>query len=121
MMPTTCVYQPFDTVLLLLRSRPGALLLCTLVLASSTNVFAQRRTEALHNPTFFTSVPRSLLIRIIRAEDERRWDNEVRDLLSARSSVVRSRAALAAGRIGNEDSVGDLIALLRHDDEMDVR
>jgi cyclophilin family peptidyl-prolyl cis-trans isomerase/HEAT repeat protein len=61
------------------------------------------------------------LIRIIRAEDERRWDNEVRDLLSARSSVVRSRAVLAAGRIGNEGSVADLITLLRHDDERDVR
>jgi cyclophilin family peptidyl-prolyl cis-trans isomerase/HEAT repeat protein len=28
---------------------------------------------------------------------------------------------MAAGRIGNEDSVPDLIKLLRHDDEMDVR
>ncbi|MEP6912884.1 MAG: HEAT repeat domain-containing protein, partial [bacterium] len=61
------------------------------------------------------------MIRIIRAEDERRWDNDVRDLLSARSSVVRGRAALAAGRIGNEDSIADLITLLRHDDEMGVR
>ena len=61
------------------------------------------------------------MIRIIRAEDERRWDNDVRSLLSARSSIVRRRAALAAGRIGNEESVADLITLLRHDDEMDVR
>ncbi len=120
-MPKTCAYQPFDTVLLLFKSRAGALVLCVLVLASSINVFAQSRTQVLHNPTSFTSVPRILVIRIIRAEDERRWDNDVRDLLSARSSVVRSRAALAAGRIGNEDSVADLITLLRHDDELDVR
>jgi cyclophilin family peptidyl-prolyl cis-trans isomerase/HEAT repeat protein len=60
-------------------------------------------------------------MRIVRAEDERRWDKDVRDLLSARSSVVRRRAALAAGRIGNEDSVADLIKLMGHDDEMDVR
>jgi cyclophilin family peptidyl-prolyl cis-trans isomerase/HEAT repeat protein len=33
---------------------------------------------------------------------------------------VRSRAALAAGRIGNEDAVADLITLLR-DDEIEVR
>ena len=120
-MPKTCAYQPSETVLVLFKSRAGALLLCALVVASQTNVFGQGRTEVLHNPTFFTSVPRNLLIRIIRAEDERRWDHDVRDLLSARSAVVRSRAALAAGRIGNEDSVADLINLLRHDDEMDVR
>jgi cyclophilin family peptidyl-prolyl cis-trans isomerase/HEAT repeat protein len=85
------------------------------------NVFSQNRTRLLQNPTSFTSVPPNLLIRIVRAEDERRWDKDVRDLMSARSAVVRSRAALAAGRIGNEDSVPDLIKLLRHDDEMDVR
>src|SRR6202521_1976703 len=104
-MPKTCASQPFDTVPLLFKSRIVALVLCALVLASSINVFAQSRTQVLHNPTSFTSVPRSLLIRIIRAEDERRWDNDVRSLLSARSSIVRRRAALAAGRIGNEDSV----------------
>src|SRR3989441_2219898 len=120
-MPKASAYQPFDTVLLLFKSRAGALVLCVLVLASSISVFARGRSQVLHNPTSFTSVPRILLIRIIRAEDERRWDNDVRSLLSARSSVVRSRAALAAGRIGNEDSVTDLITLLRHDDEPDVR
>ena len=120
-MSKTCAYQPFDTVLFLFKSRAAALLLCALVVASSTNGFAQSRTQVLHNPTYFTSVPRNLLIRIIRAEDERRWDNDVRDLLSARSAVVRRRAALAAGRIGNEDSVADLITLLHHDDELDVR
>src|SRR3989440_7524995 len=120
-MPKTCAYQPIDTVLFLFKSRAGGLLLCALVVASSSNGFAQKRTEVLHNPTSFTSVPRILLIRIIRAEDERRWDNDVRSLLSARSSVVRRRAALAAGRIGKEDSVADLITLLRHDDELDVR
>jgi len=114
-------YQPFKTVLSFFNSRAGGLVLCTLVYVSSTNVFSQGRDQVLHNPTYFTSVPRSLLLQIVRAEDERRWDADVRNLLSARSAVVRSRAALAAGRIGNEGSVADLIALLRRDDELDVR
>ncbi len=105
------------------RSRflPGALMLCALLTLSTTSVFSQSRTQVLQNPTSITSVPRNLLIQIIRAEDERRWDNDVRSLLSARSAVVRRRAALAAGRIGNEDSVADLIVLLRGDDELHVR
>jgi len=120
-MPKNYKYPPFDTVLLLFNPRAGVLLLCALVVTSSTNVFSQSRTQVLHNPTSFTSVPQNLLIRIIRAEDERRWDDDVRNLLSARSAVVRRRAALAAGRMGNEDSMADLITLLRHDDELDVR
>jgi HEAT repeat protein len=69
----------------------------------------------------FTSVPKILLLQIVRAEDERRWDNDLRGLLSARAAVVRTRAALAAGRIGNEAAVADLLPLLQHDDEPDVR
>jgi cyclophilin family peptidyl-prolyl cis-trans isomerase/HEAT repeat protein len=104
-----------------LRLRANFLVLCALTIVLSSNAFCQNRTQVLQNPTSITSVAPALLIRIVRAEDERRWDKDVRDLLSARSAVVRSRAALAAGRIGNEDSVPDLIKLLRHDDEMDVR
>ena len=57
----------------------------------------------------------------MRAVDERRWDNDLRSLFSARNARVRKRAALAAGRIGNEDSVADLTRLLNHDDESEVR
>lgn len=103
------------------RFAVGAVMLSVLLTAPATNVLAQRRTQTLQNPTLFTSVPRNLLIRIIRAEDERRWDKDLRDLFSARSEVVRLRAALAAGRIGDEASVSDLIILLRQDSEMDVR
>lgn len=117
-MPTT---RSDSTITSRFRFGPGALVLCALVTISTTTAFPQRRTQALHNPTSITSVPLDLLVRIIRAEDERRWDNDVRSLLSARSAVVRRRAALAAGRIGNEDSVKDLIVLLRQDDEISVR
>ncbi|HEX9630518.1 MAG TPA: HEAT repeat domain-containing protein, partial [Pyrinomonadaceae bacterium] len=84
-------------------------------------MFAQKRPQILHNPTSGDPVPKLLLLRIVRAEDERRWDNDLRDLFRARNANVRSRAALAAGRIGNEAAITDLVELLRHDDETDVR
>ena len=64
--------------------------------------------------------PRNVTLRIMKAEDERRWDDELRQLLSDPSPVVRKRAALAAGRIGNEDSVAELGKLLE-DKDTDVR
>jgi len=115
----TC--QTFGSPFHLLRLRAKVPFLCALMLVLSANVFSQGRTRVLQNPTSFTSVPKNLLIRMLRAEDERRWDKDVRDLLSARSAIVRSRAVLAAGRIGYEDCVPDLIKLLRHDDETGVR
>ena len=87
----------------------------------STNVLAQKRAEVLHNPTSGDPVPKLLLLRIVRAEDERRWDDDLRSLFRARNANVRSRAALAAGRIGNEAAVADLIQLLEHDDDIEVR
>ena len=92
-----------------------------LLLLVSLGVSAQKRTQILHNPTSGNPVPKLLLLRIIRAEDERRWDDDLPSLFRARNANVRSRAALAAGRIGNEAAVADLIELLRHDDETDVR
>lgn len=98
-----------------------ALSLCVLVLILATSVFSQRRAQVLQNPTSGAPVSKILLLQIARAEDERRWDNDLRRLFSARNAAVRSRAALAAGRIGNEDAVADLITLLRQDDEPNVR
>ena len=103
------------------RSSVGALTLCALLVISATSVFSQGRSRVLHNPTSGDPVPKILLLQIIRAEDERRWDDDLRSLFSARNSHVRARAALAAGRIGNEAAVSDLIRLLEHDDESDVR
>ncbi len=98
-----------------------ALTACAVLLVSVANVFPQSRTQGLQNPTSGDPVSKILLLRILRAEDERRWDEDLRSLFSARNALVRARAALAAGRIGNEDSVADLIGLLRHDDESSVR
>ncbi|HJS24325.1 MAG TPA: HEAT repeat domain-containing protein, partial [Pyrinomonadaceae bacterium] len=61
------------------------------------------------------------LLQIVKAEDERRWDNDLRDLLSSSNVLVRKRAALAAGRIGEEDAIGPLTNLLEKDADPEVR
>src|ERR1041385_2695299 len=66
-------------------------------------------------------VPPSTLLQIIKAEDERRWDDTLRNLLSSPNASIRNRAALAAGRIGNEDSVSALTPLLEKDADVSVR
>src|SRR5260370_211537 len=87
-----------------------------LVVASVTAVTGQRpkaRTAA--------SIPANILLRIIRAEDQRRWDDNLKSLLTDKDSKVRKRAALAAGRIGDERAVPALIELLKGDADNDVR
>ena len=46
-------------------------------------------------------VPPPTLLQIVKAEDERRWDDVLRNLLSSPNPSIRIRAALAAGRIGS--------------------
>ena len=84
-----------------------ALLIC-IALASTS--FAQKR-----------SIPAPTLLLITKAEDERRWDDDLRKLFSSPNASVRSRAALAAGRIGNEDSLASLTELLEKDADPSVR
>ena len=67
------------------------------------------------------SISTAILVRIIRAEDERRWDGNLLSLLTNRDPAVRVRAALAAGRIGNEGSLAELSNLLGHDEDQAVR
>jgi cyclophilin family peptidyl-prolyl cis-trans isomerase/HEAT repeat protein len=106
---------------LLSRAGIAASTTCALLLVSTTHVLPQSRARGLHNPTSGDPVPKLLLLRILRAEDERRWDDELRSLFSARNAAVRSRAALAAGRIGDESALGELRVLLQRDDEPYVR
>ena len=84
-----------------------ALLIC-IALASIS--FAQKR-----------SIPAPTLLLITKAEDERRWDDDLRKLFSSPNALIRKRAALAAGRIGNEDSLASLIELLEKDADPSVR
>src|SRR6185295_12816317 len=67
------------------------------------------------------AVPPPTLLQIVKAEDERRWDGELRGLLSSPNSAIRKRAALAAGRIGNEDAISALTPLLEKDANVSVR
>ena len=60
-------------------------------------------------------------LRILKAEDERRWDADLKGLLADSNPAIRKRAALATGRIGNEDSVSALANLLQQDKDTDVR
>ncbi len=68
-----------------------------------------------------TGTPDATLLRIMKAEDERRWDQDLGVLLSDKDPAVRKRAALAAGRIGNEGAVQMLVPLLEKDPARDVR
>lgn len=115
------MHTSFKTDRSISRSTASVLTLSALLFISATSSFSQRRSQILHNPTSGDPVPKILLLRIIRAEDERRWDDDLRSLFSARNSNVRVRAALAAGRIGNDAAISDLIRLLEHDDESNVR
>jgi len=78
---------------------------------------------ALSSPTFAQKrpVPTATLLVITRAEDERRWDDDLRKLLSNPNAAIRQRAALAVGRIGDERSVSALTDLLQKDVDLAVR
>ena len=68
------------------------------------------------------TVPQETLLQIIEAEDERRWDaSEFGKLFEDANASVRRRAALAAGRIGDEGAVASLSALLYGDQDERVR
>src|SRR6185295_20120018 len=62
-----------------------------------------------------------IAVTIMQAEDERRWSDELMQLLSNQSPVVRKRAALAAGRIGDEGAVKSLSYVLERDTDTSVR
>ena len=66
-------------------------------------------------------VPADVMLRIVRAEDERRWDDALGLLLFDKEPRVRERSALAAGRIGDERSVASLVSLIQTDREPSVR
>jgi len=88
-----------------------------LVVASVTAVAAQRPKAK----TFATSIPTNILLKIIRAEDQRRWNDNLKSLLTDKDPKVRKRAALAAGRIGDERALPALIELLHGDADNNVR
>ena len=82
---------------------------------------AAERPEATR-PRAGARVPQETLLRVMAAEDERRWEeSDLGALLKEASAAVRARAALAAGRIGDEGAVAPLAALLNADRDLTVR
>lgn len=88
-----------------------------LVVVSMTTAAAQKAVRANNSASISTDI----LLRILRYEDERRWDDDLRLLLATKDAKVRKRAALAMGRIGDERAVPVLIDLLKQDADQDVR
>src|SRR5215467_6275551 len=66
-------------------------------------------------------VHQPIIVTITQAEDERRWSDDLMRLLSNQSPAVRKRAALAAGRIGDEGAVKSLSYVLERDTDTSVR
>jgi cyclophilin family peptidyl-prolyl cis-trans isomerase len=95
-----------------------ALVLLSLVVGCSSiaSVAGQQRASDAR-----AKIPAGVLLQIVRAEDERRWDNNLALLLADKDTNVRKRAALAAGRIGDERAVPVLVDLLRGNDVAEVR
>jgi cyclophilin family peptidyl-prolyl cis-trans isomerase/HEAT repeat protein len=93
------------------------------LVASLTTATAQRQRPNSSDP----AIPTDVLLRIIRAEDERRWDDErhwqdnLRFTLGAKYANVRQRAALAMGRIGDERAVPALVEVLKTETDNGVR
>lgn len=67
------------------------------------------------------SIPRETQIQILEAEDKRRWDETLSKLLWDPDAAVRVRAALAAGRIGDDRAPLLLASLLYNDKDQNVR
>jgi cyclophilin family peptidyl-prolyl cis-trans isomerase/HEAT repeat protein len=76
---------------------------------------------ALFSLSATAQIPLATQISILRAEDERRYDKTLENLLKNPDTRIRARAALAAGRIGDENAVAALAGLLQNDPSPDVR
>jgi cyclophilin family peptidyl-prolyl cis-trans isomerase/HEAT repeat protein len=69
----------------------------------------------------FAQIPTATLVNIVKAEDERRYDATLENLLKNQDAKIRVRASLAAGRIGDERAVLPLVELLEKDSSVEVR
>jgi cyclophilin family peptidyl-prolyl cis-trans isomerase/HEAT repeat protein len=99
-----------------------AIFTCALILGAWNEAPGQQKTpQRQPKPAPVKPIPDEVMLRIVRAEDERRWDNDLGILLFDKDARVRRRAALAAGRIGDERAVASLTALLQTDMEESVR
>jgi cyclophilin family peptidyl-prolyl cis-trans isomerase/HEAT repeat protein len=104
-------------------ARKHALSLCRSLLLLSLafsvpQVFGQRpRVSDSARP----KISNSVMLQIVRAEDERHWGPALQALLADKDTEIRQRAALAAGRIGDEHAVPALVSSLQQDSDESVR
>ena len=105
----------------MLRLTTMCLLPCAFVVALVTESYGQKPQRGSRAAAAVASVPNSVMLRILRAEDERRWDNDLSSLLSDGNAAERRRAALAGGRIGDERTVPSLVSLLQKDSDERAR
>ncbi|HEX8145084.1 MAG TPA: peptidylprolyl isomerase [Pyrinomonadaceae bacterium] len=102
-----------------------ALFACLIAVSSSHAALAQQKKQQGRSKPSAQSrpsaIPEETMLRIVRAEDERRWGDALAQLLSDKGARVRRRAALAAGRIGDPRSVSTLVKLLESDSDAGVR
>ncbi len=69
----------------------------------------------------FAQIPTNILAQISKAEDALRFDKTLENLLKSPNAKIRARAALAAGRIENENAIPILTNLLESDSNISVR
>lgn len=103
----------------------GSFFVCLLLARETMGQKQQRRSpdSAVKEPgaTGRAGIPEAVSLRVLRAEDERRWDADLAKLAFDKDARVRRRIALAAGRIGDERAVTSLMTLLQSDMNLIVR
>jgi cyclophilin family peptidyl-prolyl cis-trans isomerase/HEAT repeat protein len=115
----TKVHSRYKTAPLAMCRWAVLLVPCLVSLVIPVQSFAQRRSHSTALAAH--AITTEILIQILRAEDERRWDSQTAGLLANTSAEVRTRAALAAGRIGDPAAVSGLSELLKADKDNAVR
>src|SRR2546429_9292189 len=91
------------------------------VLTVLVTLFGNASAQPIRRSSPSSELPANTQLNILRHEDERRWDDQLKALLADNNPKVRQRAALAAGRIGNESAVPVLTEMLLTDREAEVR
>lgn len=71
--------------------------------------------------TVSAQIPRKIAMEIIKAEDARRYDLVLEGLMKWPGIDLRMRAALAAGRIGDDKAIPALTEMLQSDTSMEAR
>jgi cyclophilin family peptidyl-prolyl cis-trans isomerase/HEAT repeat protein len=124
-MNTNRYTENYLRTLLSARKALCLLFICAATVFSCQIALGQKKTRAPKASTNAASkraaISDEIMLRIVRAEDERRWSADLASLFSDKNAQVRARAALAAGRIGDERAVSSLSILLGNDKSAQVR